>query len=620
MKFKWILPGVLGVFGSLLVSFNAYAGTLQTWRFDADTNRLTFVTDEGVQPRAQLIANPTRLVIDLPGIQLGRSTIRQDGEGGVREVRWGQFDSNTARVVIELEAGYVVDPQQIVIRGATPNQWSVQLPTPQRTGSPTPPPSSPSPTPPVANTPPETGEVQLEDIQEVTDGFFIRTTGGIADVELDRNRRGDELRMDIRDASIGGRLGEGTVRLNRNGVESLELEERRRDRIRITLNLEDEDTNWLASVNPNGIILQRSRLSGDRVVVSDDPTPVPSSPRPGQPPVAQQPPPSRPPVQPPAQPTPRPQPPATSQVAEIQSVELTRDGDRLLIRADQAFSYRTERDRRSNAINIVIPNARIADRIPDPQLRRDSPLQRVRLRQEPDQSVVIQVEPSSGVTFGELNQISSQILALELQRPRPTAPPPNRPSAPSAGNLPAVPSGLVVTIDPGHGGVDSGAVGIGGIEEEDIVLDVSLQVAQLLERQGVQVVMTRQSDQTVELQPRVSIAERSRSNIFVSIHANALSMSRPDVNGIETFYASPEGARLSRFIHDEMIRFSGANDRGLKSARFYVIRNTSMPATLLEIGFVTGAVDAPRLADPQWRSQMSVAIARGILQYLSQTY
>ena len=616
MKFKWILPGILGVFGSLLISFNAYAGTLQNWRFDGNANRLVLVTDDGVQPRAQLIADPTRLVIDLPGIRLGQSTLRQSVGGAVREVRVGQFDAETTRVVIELNPGYTVDPQQIVIRGATANEWTVQLPTPQFVGvQPTPPrgnPSTPAPTSPVASTPSASGLVQIEDIQEVPDGFFIRTTGGTPRVDLSRNRRRTELRMELRDSDLAGRLGEGTVRLGRSGVDSLELERRRRNRIRMTLNLSDPDSNWIASVSPNGITLIRSRLSGDRVVAGSTPTPIPvaTTPSPSQPPT----------TRPPTQQPPPTRPPASGQISQIQSVELSQDGDRLLIRADQPFTYRAERERGSSTVNIIIPSARLADRIPDPQLSSNSPLQRVRLRQETNQSVVIQVEPSSNVTVGEVNQVSGQILAIELQRPRPQATPPNRPNVSSPGNLPNVRSGLVVVIDPGHGGVDPGAVGIGGLKEEDIVLDVGLKVAQLLEQQGVRVVMTRQSDQGVDLEPRVQIAESARADIFVSIHANALSMSRPDVNGIETFYSSPEGARLGRVIHDNMIQFSGMNDRGLKSARFYVIRNTSMPAVLLEIGFVTGAQDAPQLADPEWRSQMSVAIARGILQYLSQNY
>ncbi|MBD1912058.1 MULTISPECIES: N-acetylmuramoyl-L-alanine amidase [unclassified Leptolyngbya] len=606
MNFKWIVPSVVGVVGSLLVSTSAaYAGTLQNWRFDSNQNRLVLVTDEGVQPRAQLIADPTRLVIDLPGIQLGQSTLRQSVSGAVREVRVGQFDASTTRIVVELSPGYTLNPEQIVIRGATPTEWSIQLPTPQLSQNPTQPPSNPRPSPtPSENTPPgSSGVAQIQDIQTVTDGFFIRTTGGTPRVSLDRNRDRDELRIDLRDARLASNLDDRTLQVNSSGVESIELNQRRRDRARITLNLEDEDINWVASVAPNGITLIRNRLSGDRVVTSR--TPVATTPPSTQPPT-QPSPPTRPPTQPPTQ----------TQVTQVESVELDRSGQRLLIRTNQPFRYRTERDRSTGAFNIIIPSARLADSIPDPQLDRNSPLRRVRLRQETDQSVVIQVEPAANVQIGEANLVSQQLLALELQRQNT----PSRPNPPSAGGLPEVRSGLTVVLDPGHGGYDPGAVGRGGLEEEDVVLDVGLKVAQILEQQGVRVVMTRQGDTDIDLEPRVQIAENSNANIFVSIHANSISLSRPEVNGIETFYASPEGARLGRVIHDSMIQFSGFNDRGLKSARFYVIRNTSMPAVLLEIGFVTGAHDAPLLADSDWRSQMSVAIARGILQYLSQNY
>jgi N-acetylmuramoyl-L-alanine amidase len=141
-----------------------------------------------------------------------------------------------------------------------------------------------------------------------------------------------------------------------------------------------------------------------------------------------------------------------------------------------------------------------------------------------------------------------------------------------------------------------------------------------LEAQGVTVVMTRSQDITLDLQPRVDIAERANGDLFVSIHANAISMSRPDVNGIESYYATESGRRLAATIHASMLAATGMNDRGVKEARFYVIRRTSMPATLLEIGFVTGAQDAPRLADPVWREMMANAIARGILQYIQENF
>ena len=95
----------------------------------------------------------------------------------------------------------------------------------------------------------------------------------------------------------------------------------------------------------------------------------------------------------------------------------------------------------------------------------------------------------------------------------------------NAAGLPSVPRGKYrVVIDPGHGGPDPGAVGIRGIRESEIVLDISLQVARLLEAKGVQVTMTRTAEVDVYLPPRVSIANRVGANAFVSIHANAISM------------------------------------------------------------------------------------------------
>ena len=192
---------------------------------------------------------------------------------------------------------------------------------------------------------------------------------------------------------------------------------------------------------------------------------------------------------------------------------------------------------------------------------------------------------------------------------------------PSARNLPAVPRGRYrVVIDPGHGGPDPGAVGIGGLRETDVVLDVGLQLAQLLQNRGVQVLLTRTSEVDVDLPPRVSLANRSGANLFVSLHANALSMDRPDVNGIETFYY--QGGRayeLALSIQQQLMAVSpGTPDRGARPGRFFVIRRTVMPSVLTEMGFVTGDIDAPRLADARYRQQLAAALAAGILSYLGQ--
>ncbi|MCT0200364.1 N-acetylmuramoyl-L-alanine amidase [Synechococcus sp. CS-1325] len=189
----------------------------------------------------------------------------------------------------------------------------------------------------------------------------------------------------------------------------------------------------------------------------------------------------------------------------------------------------------------------------------------------------------------------------------------------SAGGLPSVPRGrFKVVIDPGHGGPDPGAVGIGGLRETDVVLDVSLQAARLLQDRGVQVLLTRTTEVDVDLPPRVSLANSSGADAFLSIHANALNMSRPDVNGIETFYFQSSLSRaLASAVQAEVLAVSpGSPDRGVKPGRFFVIRRTVMPAALVETGFVTGDLDSPRLAAAAHRQQLALAIARGILNYL----
>lgn len=182
--------------------------------------------------------------------------------------------------------------------------------------------------------------------------------------------------------------------------------------------------------------------------------------------------------------------------------------------------------------------------------------------------------------------------------------------------MPVPKSGITVVIDPGHGGGDPGAVGIGGLQEKEVTLAVSQQVVALLKQKGVNAVLTRSSDQEVELEPRVIFAEQANADVFVSIHANAFTASRTDVSGIETYYYAGDGQSLARMIQTNLLQDLGARDRGVKQANFYVIKYTDMPAALVEIGFVTGAEDAARLSSATGRSKIAQAIARAILQYV----
>ena len=219
-----------------------------------------------------------------------------------------------------------------------------------------------------------------------------------------------------------------------------------------------------------------------------------------------------------------------------------------------------------------------------------------------------------GLGEGDLDAVSSAV--WERQTAFTTASTPL-----SADGLPVVPQGrFKVVIDPGHGGPDPGAVGIGGLRETDVVLDVCLQMARLLQARGVQVLMTRTSEVDVDLPPRVALANSSGADLFVSVHANALSMARPDVNGIETFYFEGAGAasrRLAAALQQQMVAISpGTPDRGVRTGRFFVIRRTVMPSALVEMGFLTGELDSRRLADPNYRRRMALALSAGILNAL----
>ncbi len=224
-----------------------------------------------------------------------------------------------------------------------------------------------------------------------------------------------------------------------------------------------------------------------------------------------------------------------------------------------------------------------------------------------DQSLAQQLQQrlsAAGISAQIIQSASTPVATV----PRPSTPSPSGPR-PQQGQL-------TVVLDPGHGGGDPGAVGIGGLREKDINLIISRRIQTALEAQGITVLMTRADDREVELQPRVDFSDRADADIFVSIHANAISMSRPDVNGLETYYYS-SGQRLAQTIHDSVLQRTDLRDRGVRTARFYVLVRTSMPAVLVETGFVTGREDAARFRDPQALDAIADAIAAGILQYLN---
>ncbi|MGH7998329.1 MAG: serine hydrolase [Brasilonema sp.] len=125
MRFSFLLASVISI---VLLSSPVKAARLQSWYFDPVQNQLDITTDSGVQPKAFLIHNPTRLVIDLPGTtNLNDNTIRKSLGSAVREIRLGQVDSQTTRLVVELAPGYTVSPEKLLIQGDSSSHWIVKF-------------------------------------------------------------------------------------------------------------------------------------------------------------------------------------------------------------------------------------------------------------------------------------------------------------------------------------------------------------------------------------------------------------------------------------------------------------------------------------------------------------
>ena len=172
----------------------------------------------------------------------------------------------------------------------------------------------------------------------------------------------------------------------------------------------------------------------------------------------------------------------------------------------------------------------------------------------------------------------------------------------------------IIVIDPGHGGEDRGGLPNQRIPEKVMTLDVGLRLERVLQNLGYQVVMTRRSDRTVSLQERCRIANRIRNCIFVSIHFDSYYNSRS--NGATTFYTKWNSSRLASLIHRRLLqRLQPIANRGVKRARFYVIRNTLSPSVLVEGGFLTNRRESERILTPTYRQTLANAVAMGILDY-----
>jgi N-acetylmuramoyl-L-alanine amidase len=509
VKLTWLL---VSSFGAMLAALPASASEVVSWQFNRDSGQLDFSTDSLVQPEAQMLANPGKLVILLPETNFNRPTFRQSSNRGVREFRIGYDpETRTTSLVFELEPSYALDPAKVLVKASNTNRWIVKLPEPEivRGG-----------TTAIGAVP-----VLSEDGKVITAEPKVTSTV-VAGVSSSTNP-----------APIGSvsTSSPNTVPVNPGNVPTL-----------------------LAAGNP--------------VIVS--------------------------------------------------AVELDRQYNRVIVRGSRQMSFKGGWDANTASYRINIENARLAG---DLRLPSGAPVD-LRVSQG-GTFVQIELRRYDRYQIGPVAQYyGGQILSLPYgSAPRSVASTSTNTTTQkptTQTQKPIVRNGKVlVMIDPGHGGKDSGAIGLGGLQEIEVILPIAKRVASILESKGIATKLTRDSDYFVGLDERVALANRYDATIFVSIHANSID-GRPDVNGLETYYYGSEGSKLADVVHRNVLSTVNAKgfylgDRNTRSARFLVLRKSRVPAILVETGYLTNEAEVARLRRDDYRTVEAEGIAKGIMEYLS---
>ena len=181
-----------------------------------------------------------------------------------------------------------------------------------------------------------------------------------------------------------------------------------------------------------------------------------------------------------------------------------------------------------------------------------------------------------------------------------------------------------IVIDPGHGGSDPGAIGASGLKEKQITLEIGMRLKELLEKEGAKVYMTRTTDKDVysanasdraELQARVNVAEKNNSDLFISLHIN--SSVKKNVGGFSSYYypKTDYDLKIAQAIQNKFAKKFGVDNLGVRQANFYVVKRCSMPATLLEMCFISNPKEEKLMKGKWFQKKTARLIVEGVKDY-----
>ncbi|MFP5501500.1 MAG: N-acetylmuramoyl-L-alanine amidase [Candidatus Sericytochromatia bacterium] len=523
-------------------------------RFDPEQGAIVIPGAGGLRPLVSHLANPPRMVVDLPGSHFVRSFQSLPGIDGteVTRVRVAQYQAGVTRVVLDLSRHKEFALKTVGSALLIPVKEALPLASaPAAAPAPEAPAAPPVAYAPTATTPLITG---------------IRYHQGAISVQMDRRAAywshvapGNPTLYTLvfPDTRLAGGLDGASRAINSFNIFRWEAAQDGPD-VRITLpmskapafQISHDATSWtFSSHRPAAPVQQASQTR-----VEDDTT-------------------------------------KWSQSVEA-PLTFRRIGDRwqMAIRADGRFRYRTTpvgQDR----LHLDITGARVT--LPRDSVYIDDGLI-ARVRATPQNGgtrLTIDLDQPVGHAARQLNH--DKLLLLTFTRASE-----NR-----------------ITLDPGHGGSDHGAIGTRGTREKDVTLAIATRLSRLMEAKGMAVQMTRMKDLEILLRPRVDMANRSDSDVFISIHANSFGKVQ-GVAGIETYYFNDDSYPLAKSVHRHLVKELKRPDRGVRKNNFYVVHHTKMPSALVEIGYLTNPGEEALLVSPAYQERAAQAIFNGIEEFL----
>ncbi len=183
----------------------------------------------------------------------------------------------------------------------------------------------------------------------------------------------------------------------------------------------------------------------------------------------------------------------------------------------------------------------------------------------------------------------------------------------------------IIIIDAGHGGIDPGVIGVNGSLEKDITLNIAQNLAEILRNNGAQVILSREqdialgSDKSTDLIARVDLVEQNQADIFISIHGNSFPHDSSS-HGAQSFFfaANEQGQILAETIQNELISHLGnTNRQALAHNSAYILKHITVPAAMVEVGFLSNSDEEALLNDEAYQWQISMAIYQGLTDYLA---